>query len=414
MIITMKNNSSLLSLPEIEKILKSCDKLEFEALCRGDRNHWIQSVIMHNKYFKCSRPEKKLLKKYIIKMTGLSDPQVKRLTKEYKKRGTLKVKLYKRNFFVRIYTITDIALLAKVDNAHSCLSGPATKRILEREFIVFNKLEYENLKNISVAQLYRLKQTQTYRNRVIKFSKTRSKQVPIGERKKPEPNGEPGYLCVDTVHQGDKEGQKGIYHINIVDMVTQFEFIGSVDAISESRMKKILKDLIEQFPFIIHEFHSDNGSEYINKIVVKLLNKLLIKLTKSRPRKTNDNPLIESKNGAIIRKHMGYIHIPRYKAEQVNQFYKRYFNTYLNYHRPCAFPRIKIDKKGKEKRYYPKEDYMTPYDKLKSLEHAEDYLKQGMTFEQLDKIAFACSDTEYAIILQQEKVKLFKRLFTNG
>lgn len=49
-------------------------------------------------------------------------------------------------------------------------------------------------------------------------------------------------------------------------------------------MKKVLTELLAQFPFEIIEFHADNGSEYINKVVVKLLNKLVIKLTKSRPR----------------------------------------------------------------------------------------------------------------------------------
>lgn len=76
------------------------------------------------------------------------------------------------------------------------------------------------------------------------------------------------------MHQGDKLGQKGVYHINIVDMATQFEYVGAAQAISEKFMKQILEELLNQFPFMIIEFHSDNGSEYINKIVAKLLNKL--------------------------------------------------------------------------------------------------------------------------------------------
>lgn len=64
--------------------------------------------------------------------------------------------------------------------------------------------------------------------------------------------------------------------------------------------------MLNQFPFGICGFHSDNGSEYINKQVADMLNRMLVKLTKSRPRHCGDNGLAESKNGAVIRKHLGY------------------------------------------------------------------------------------------------------------
>jgi transposase InsO family protein len=68
---------------------------------------------------------------------------------------------------------------------------------------------------------------------------------------------------------------------------------------------------MEAFPFVIQGFHADNGSEYINQRVAERLNKLLIEFTKSRSRPTNDNALVESKNGAVVRKHLGYAHIPQ-------------------------------------------------------------------------------------------------------
>ena len=108
---------------------------------------------------------------------------------------------------------------------------------------------------------------------------------------------------------------------------------------------------------------------------------------------------------------MGYAHIPRNKANLVNKFYNSYFNTYINYHRPSAFPKVKIDKKGKEIKYYPHDNYMTPYQKLKSLNNAKQYLKEGITFAELDKIAFGMSHTEYAQLMQKEKANLFKNIF---
>jgi len=404
------NNSKNLSLSEINDFLKSSESITFKSKSREERNKWIQSIIMHHRYLKCSKKHKIILRRYIMKITGLSKAQMTRLISEYKKRGTLKLKEYKRCSFEKIYTKADIELLAKVDNAHKRISGPATISLLKDEFNIFEKTEYERLKNISVAHLYRLRSTPRYHERSIVYSKTNPTKVPIGERRKPEPSGKPGYLCVDTVHQGDKDGKKGVYHINMVDIVTQYEYVGAVEAISENFMKKILSELLEKFPFVIIEFHTDNGSEYINRSVVELLNKLLIQLTKTRPRHSNDNGLAETKNGAVIRKHMGYIHIPQKNADKVNEFYFQFFNDYLNYHRPCGFPKIIIDKKGKEKIIYPHADYKTPYMKFKSLKNADNFLREGVTFKELDKIAFEMSHTEYAIKMQKEKQIMFKNI----
>ena len=64
--------------------------------------------------------------------------------------------------------------------------------------------------------------------------------VAIGERRKPEPGGRPGYLRVDTVHQGDLDGVKGVYHINAVDEVTQWQVVGAVEHISEAWLEPLL------------------------------------------------------------------------------------------------------------------------------------------------------------------------------
>jgi len=242
----------------------------------------------------------------------------------------------------------------------------------------------------------------------LTVKKTNAVKVPIGERRKPEPQGRPGFLRVDSVHQGDYGKKKGVYHINITDEVLQWEILGAVEKISEYYLEPLLKDLIAQLPFKVINFHSDNGSEFINKVVAKLLNKLLIQQTKSRARHCNDNALSESKNGSIVRKHMGYVHIPASFAKAVNQFYKQYFNIYINYHRPCGFSTTIKDKKGKEKKVYKQEDYQTPYEKLKSLENAEQYLKDDISFKELDKIAYQKSDNEFAEEMQKVKEELFK------
>src|ERR1019366_8622289 len=159
-------------------------------------------------------------------------------------------------------------------------------------------------------------------------TKARAMQVAIGERRAPQPEGRPGYLRVDTVHQGGRDGVKGVYHINAVDEVTQWEVVSATAQISEAALKPVLEAMLRQFPFRILGFHSDKGSEFINHIVAELLNKLLIEQTKSRPRRCNDNALVECKNGAIIRKHIGYGYIAAEHAPAMQSFYLQYFNPY--------------------------------------------------------------------------------------
>ncbi len=167
---------------------------------------------------------------------------------------------------------------------------------------------------------------------------------------------------------------------------------------------------MEGFPFVVLNFHSDNGSEYINKRVARLLEKLRIDFTKSRSRHSNDNALAESNNASVLRKIFGYSHIPQHWASLINDFNRQHLNPYLNYHRPCFFPETRTDEKGKERKIYLYENMMTPYDKLKSLPNAKEYLKPGVSFEILDKIAYQISDNEAADQLQRARRKLFKTI----
>lgn len=210
------------------------------------------------------------------------------------------------------------------------------------------------------------------------------------------------------MHQGDRDKEKGVYHINLVDEVVQWEIVGCVEGISEQFLKPLLEDALWQFPFRVLGFHSDNGSEYINKVVAKLLHTLLIEQTKSRSRHTNDNALAEGKNGAVIRRHMGYMHIPRKYARFINEFYRNHFNAYLNFHRQCAFPEKQVDERGKIRISY--KDYRTPCDKLLSFENVEEYLKPGITRETLARDQMTQSHLVAAKEMQEAKHQLFTNI----
>jgi len=404
-------DSRLSNFNQLETFLGGTKEISFESLnSKREKYNWIREILVRFDFRNLKKKERGVVRKYIKKISGYSDSQMTRLIKRYFK-GKLIWRTYNKNIFPTKYTPEDIALLVKTDNAHSCLNGWATKKILTREYKEFKKEDYEIIKDISVAHIYNLRRTRQYQSHALSLTKTQAVQRNIGERRKPTPNGAPGYIRVDTVHQGDSEEKKGVYHINSVDEVTQWEIAAAVEKISEAFLEPILKIIIEQYPFVIVEFHADNGSEYINKVVVALLNKLLIKLTKSRSRKCNDNALVESKNGSVIRKHMGYFYINQKYAPDINDFYVKYFNTYLNFHRPCGFATLKTDKKGKQKKVYNL--YQTPYEALKGITGAGQFLKPGISFEKLDKIAEEYSDNEFATIMEKEKQKLFRKIKVN-
>jgi transposase InsO family protein len=345
-------------------------------------------------------------------MTGLSRAQVTRLITGYTDSGRVKAALYQRTKFATRYTKSDVELLAYVDKSHGNLSGPATRRILEREYAEYNQSVYERLAGISVAQLYRFRNSEAYRKRNASYEPTRPTLIPIGERRKPRPQGRPGYLRIDTVHQGDRDGAKGIYHINAVDEVTQWDIVAATPQISEHWLIPLLQQLLEQFPFVIRGFHSDNGSEFINYTVARLLEKLLIEQTKSRAHRSGDNGLVEAKNGAIIRKHMGFAHIGSQHAQSVDQFHRRHLNPYVNFHRPCAIAQIQVQCNGKRQRIYSQWD--TPFEIFRHLPGCESYLRSGVTLAELEKTAKLQSDTEAAIEMQRAKRQLWSRITKLG
>ncbi len=401
-------NAERLSPAEIRALLEASE-IEFEAEAkRQEVYEWVTATLCQQEYWKQQREIKGLLRRYIAKMTGLGRAQVTRLISRYREDGVVRERAYKRNRFTSRYTPEDIGLLAMVDEAHETLSGPATQKILYREFFDFGKPAYERLATISVAHIYNLRKSRAYREKRIRYEKTRPVQVAIGERRRPDPKGRPGYIRVDTVHQGDLDGVKGVYHINAVDEVTQWQVVGAAAQISEAWLMPVLEAMLRQFPFQIVNFHSDNGSEFINHTVEKLLNKLLIEQTKSRPRHSNDNGLVEAKNGAVIRKHMGYGHIASAHAEAINGFYERHFNPYLNFHRPCGVPEIRTDEKGKRRSEY--NWYATPWEILRQLPDVARHLREGVTLQELQRKAAAESDTEAAGKMQAAKRSLFAGL----
>ncbi len=385
---------------QLAAFLQGNQKLVIQLSSLEEKYAFIRQTVKKFSYATLKRKEKHIVFLYIKKLTGYKKVQMHRLITRAQQ-GELTRQPYERKSVYRLYPNADIKLLEKTDELHYRLNREATKEILRREFTLFHHNQFSHISQVSPSHIDNLRRTLAYR--VSWINGTKGRNVAIGKTEPPEANNAPGSLRIDTCHQRD------VYHIHAIDEITQWEVIVCVPQISESYLKPALELLLSEFPFIIFNFHSDRGSEFINKTVALLLNKLLINQTKSRSRHCNDNALIESKNGSILRKNMGYFHINKGMVGKINMFFTGYFIPYLNYHRPCGYvTEIKIDKKGRERKVYG--HYTTPYEKLKevSKEQKKNFLKPGQSFQELDILAYQMSDNDFAEIMREKQDKLFK------
>ena len=414
MVIDM-NEAQVRTVEQARQVLEGTQSLEFRRAEDDEgRYAWVESVLRRLEYRQLKRRDRGVVLAYLQRLSGYSRAQVTRLVSRWVE-GKRLVKEYRapKHAFARRYTSADVALLAEVDRAMGTLSGPATVCVLRRQRDVFNDTRFERLADLSVGHLYNLRNSAGYRAQRVVLSKTQpTKTTAIGVRKAPAPEGRPGFIRIDSVHQGDQDGIKGLYHINAVDCVTQWQVVATVQVISEAHLLPVIEQMLEQFPFQILGFHSDNGSEYVNHQVAKLLEKLRIEFTRSRPRRSNDNGLAETKNGAVVRKLFGYEHIPQRHAARFNTFCLEYLNPFLNFHRPCLFATDKPDPKkpGRIKRVYRAKDAMTPLDKLASLPEAAKFMREGITLKDLHELATALTDVQAAEELNEARAALFRRI----
>lgn len=395
------DDSRLTTIIQLREFLHGSQKLvvSLAEAPIGEKYEFLERTIKQFSYQKLSKKDKRIVILYLRKITGYQHSQLFRLI-ERSQKGRLTKQPYHRIKPHRIYTNGSVKLLEKTDEVHLRLSEGATKEILRREYEVFGHKEYQTIARISHAHITNLRHSSGYKSFWINHTKAR--QIPIGLTRPPENFGRPGSIRIDSV------SQKDVYHINSVDEITQWEIVFCVPQLSEAFMIPALEEIFDQYPFLIFNFHSDRGRETINYLVSELLQRLLIKQTKNRSYHSGDNALVETKNGSVIRKNMGWEHINQNLCEEINGYYKNFFNPYLNYHRPCVYPTMETDERGKKQKVY--ELYQVPYEHLKSLPNAQKYLRKGVAFEQLDDIAYSHSDNEFATIMREEGRKLFTKI----
>ena len=415
------NETKLSTIAQLSAFLTATPEIIFTGIdgagaADDERYAHISRVLKRFDYPQRNKAERGVILAYLQRTSGYSRAQVQRLVSRWRANRLAATPLTKRYRapampFARRYLPADIALLVEMDRANDDVCGPALVHLLQRAYQLYGDVRYERLANLSVSHLYNLLKSAGYLARRVHYTKTRPVCNPIGIRKPPRPNGRAGWVRIDSVHQGDLDGVKGVYHITCVDCVSQWQIQACVAGISDAFLLPALALIIDQFPFVVEGFHSDNGSEYINTKVAKLLNKLQIEQTKSRSRRSNDNAQAESKNASVVRKHMGYSHIPKTFAQPINDFYQTTFNSWLNLHRPCLFATEVLSGKGKIKKVYKHADVKTPLACLALLDEKNLVtFKSGITLKLLQAQAMEKTDLQAAQQMQEAKAALFAHI----
>ena len=284
MVIDM-NESNLETIEQIREFLADTSEVAFSIPAdESKRRAFVATVIGRWRYLSLTKTQRGVLFAYMRRLTGYSRQHLSRLIAQYRHTQSLKpLGRASRTSFARKYGPADVALLAQTDSLHDTLSGPATRVLLIRAFATFGDVRFARLSQVSVSHLYNLRASAPYRKQRLVWRATRPSPVAIGKRQAPAPQGLPGYIRIDTVHQGDQDGMKGVYHINAVDIVTQWELVACVERISEAYLLPVIALLLEGFPFEIRGFHSDSGSEYVNHEIARLLEKLRVEATEVAP-----------------------------------------------------------------------------------------------------------------------------------
>ena len=211
MIVTLQTQA-IQTLEQVRAFVAGAEPVSFSIKDRPSAHAWMAGTLKRFGYAHASRADRGILRRYLEKATGLSRAQITRRITQFLAAGRCDDRRGSPAApFARRYTSDDIRLLAEVDALHGTLSGSTTRKLCVRAFKLHHDARFERLATISNGHLYNLHGHKTYRAVRGSFDKTQPVKNTIGERRKPAPDGRPGYSRVDSVHQGDLDGIKGVY-----------------------------------------------------------------------------------------------------------------------------------------------------------------------------------------------------------
>jgi hypothetical protein len=207
--------------------------------------------------------------------------------------------------------------------------GPEFTPLVKEELISMSSSTIDRYLKDYKKQFARRKRTGTRR------SKTFQNVIPI--KNFDHFASKPGYIQADTVaHCGNSLSGVFIWTMTVTDEFTGWTENRTMYGKGALAAHDAICTALYAVPFRAISFNTDNGTEFINKILYKLISQdRNIAFTRSRPYKSNDNAHVEQKNFTHVRELFGYDRLEfEDLVEEMDKIYRFHFNVLHNFFIP--------------------------------------------------------------------------------
>lgn len=198
----------------------------------------------------------------------------------------------------------------------------------------------------------------------------------------------PGFCEIDMVaHGGTSVAGSFIQTLTMTDIATGWTECMPLVARDSSLVVEAMTRAQSLFPWLIRGADFDNDSAFMNDVVVPWCRAQKIEATRSRAYKKNDQAFVEQKNGAVVRRLIGYGRFDGVETARVMARLYAAARLHVNYFQPS----FKLAEKRREgakviKRYHPP---ATPYERALAHPKLPKAIKRRLreTYRTLDPVA---------------------------
>ena len=188
-------------------------------------------------------------------------------------------------------------------------------------------------------------------------------RIPVRTFYTSEERKKPGFRQIDTVHHcGQATSGQYIHTLTVTDIATGWIELYPLPNNAHRWVFEALADVKNTSVLPVLEFHSDNGSEFINRVTEKWCKDENILFTRSRDRKKNDNCFVEQKNGAVVREYVGRDRLEGFEEQALLKEIYTHLVPLLNYFMPTQKLKRKTRTGSKESKSY--DEPRSPYHRL--------------------------------------------------
>jgi hypothetical protein len=173
----------------------------------------------------------------------------------------------------------------------------------------------------------------------------------------------PGYFEMDMVaHCGKSVAGSHVHSLVLTDIASGWTEAAAMVVREQTLVTITVEEIRANLPFPMRGLDVDNDSAFINQTVVDYCKERSLELTRSRAYKKNDQAWIEQKNGAVVRRLVGYGRLEGTMSAVALSRLHEIARLYVNFFQPSFKLKSKTRQGAKVSKKYEKP--ATPYERL--------------------------------------------------